>query len=147
PDASSVVAPPGTASWIESAVPNYQAPADSFLIKALAWSRATTLLSAAIEESGPAIRTEPNLSRAVLGQLNALIEPFSALNVTFSIASLRRLISRMESGAMPPDGFAAALDDLVTRFRDELALTRIVTLPGAGSYSPTEPLFGPLVER
>jgi hypothetical protein len=117
--------------------PAFEAPADSLLAKALAWTRADSLLSTAIAEPLP-------VPRAALVRL---IEPLTELNASFSLASLHRLIARIEAGGVRPEALAAALDDLAARLRDELALTRIVTLSSTGFAPDGEPPFGPLVEQ
>jgi hypothetical protein len=78
--------------------------------------------------------------------LGAVIQPLAVLNASFSAGSLNRLLTQARSGAITADGFAAALEDLVTRLRDELALTRNVTFPNVTGPLEGEPPFGPLVE-
>jgi hypothetical protein len=135
------VAPAAPKAAIPRVEPEFEAPADSLLTAVLAWSRATALLSTVIAEGIP---------RGAVEQLNALIEPLTTLHANFSVGSLRRLIARTEADKMTAESFAAALDELVTRLRDELALIRIVTLPSIGVSTgfplDGEPPFGPLVE-
>jgi len=131
---------------IEAREPEYEAEADSLLTKVLAWSRVTTLLNAAITGGGPGIRGAPPGSPGAMHQLSALIEPLTALHAPFSVGSLRRLIAQTEAGTMSAASFATVLDDLITRLRDELALTRVVVLSSALLPPDDEPPFGPLVE-
>lgn len=132
--------PPDTVPWLEVTAFDYEAPAGSLLTSALAWSRATGLLSAAIASAG---QSAPGDTAA---RLRALIEPMMILHASFSVASLRRLIIQIESARLPAERITEALDDLITRLRDELALTRIVTMPITESSLDGEPPFGPLVE-
>ena len=106
--------------------PGDDAPAGSLLAKVLAWSRVMELLG------------EANGS---VEQLRALIEPFTVLNASFSVGSLRRMAARAEAG-----GGARSLDDLMARLRDELAQTTVVTVPSSGFAADGDPPFGPLVD-
>ncbi len=126
------------------AAPDATVPADSLLTKVLAWSLVTTQLRAAIAAAGPGQgRTVPN---GVLDQLAALHAPLLVLDANFTAGSLGRLLIQARSGAIATDGFAAALAELLARLRDELALTRNVTLPNMAYPPDGEPPFGPLVE-
>jgi len=136
------VTPDGTPA-IEAREPEYEAEADSLLTKVLAWSRVTTLLNAAIMGGSHGIGGGPH---SPLDQLSAMIEPLTALNAAFSVGSLRRLIAQTEASTMSAESFATVLDDLITRLRDELALTRVIVLPSAQLRPNDEPPFGPLVE-
>jgi hypothetical protein len=81
-----------------------------------------------------------------LDRLAALKEPLSVLNAGFSIGSLERLLIRARTGAMSGADFALATRELVARIRDELAMSRIVTLPAVSGPQGGEPPFGTLVE-
>ena len=140
-----IAGPADTIPWIDATAPDYEASADSLLTAALAWSRVTTSLGAALTASGGEAGCQA-VPHAVLDQLAALAEPLTALHASFSVGSLRRLIAQVESGTMTADRVAGALDELVTRIRDELALTRIVNLPSVPFRPDGEPPFGPLVE-
>ncbi len=131
--------------WIDAA-PEGSVPEDSLLARVLAWSRVTALLRAAIAEGVAGAGTGQMVPRAVLDRLGALARPLTVLNAGFSAGSLTRLITQARSGALTMDGVAAALEDLATRVRDELALTRIVTLANVSGDTGDEPPFGPLVE-
>ncbi len=84
--------------------------------------------------------------RAVLDRLDAAGPYLAVLNASFSTGSLNRLLIQCRSGAIEADGLVTALEDLATRLRDELALTRNVTLPNSTGPLDGEPPFGPLVE-
>jgi hypothetical protein len=133
-------APPDTVPWVEVTAPDHEAPADSLLTAALAWSRVSELLGAAIAAAGQSAPAD------TAARLRALIEPMTVLHASFSVASLRRLITQIEAARLPAERITEALDDLITRLRDELALTRIVTMPITESSLDGEPPFGPLVE-
>jgi hypothetical protein len=133
------------ADWIDAA-PDETVPADSLLTKVLAWSRVTALFRAAIAEAGAAAGTGRTVPRAVLDQFSAVTQLLAVLNASFTAGSLNRLLSQARSGAIAADGFATALEDLVARLRDELALTRNVTFPNVTGPLDGEPPFGPLVE-
>jgi hypothetical protein len=141
PDTKAAAAPPDSVAWLATTAPDYEPPPDSLLTKALAWSRATNLLSAVVAGGAG----EPTAA-AASAQLRALIEPLAALHAGFSAGLLRRLIARTEAGTLAGNDFAAALDDLVARLRDELAEARVVTLPSIGATPNGEPPFGALVE-
>ena len=135
-----------------AAAADQEAPADSLLASARAWSRATVLLnealaaaSAAASPGTPGGRTQLKAVRkAVAERLIALIEPLSLLNARFTLGSLRRLIAR---AALPMEDVATASRELAVRLNDEMALTRVVLLQaGEGAKSDTAP-FGALVER
>ncbi len=151
PAGSHRASPPDLAVLTERARTEYDAPADSLLAKALAWSRAVSVLSEAIASHGAGQGADHAAgvqvaSRATLDRLGTLVGPLTALNATFSIGTLRRLMSQMEGGMLVGPSVAPALNELLTRLRDELALTRIVTLPSTEPGSIGEPRFGPLVE-
>jgi hypothetical protein len=131
-------------SAVHRTEPGFEAPADTLLAAALAWSRATSILTAAIADSGAGVQGVPH---GAVEQLTELIEPLTILHAGFSIGSLRRLIAQTEAGDMTAESFAAALDELVARLRDELALIRIVTLAPTRFAPDGEPPFGPLVEQ
>jgi hypothetical protein len=130
----------------DAAAPEFPAPADSLLTKVRAYLRVTALLRAVTVACGTGKRTGRKVPKAALDQLRALAEPLAVLNAVFAMGSLRRLTLHAESGTMNLQGFATALDDLVTRLRDELALTRIVLLPSAQTVLDGDPPFGPMVE-
>ena len=121
-------------------------PPDSLLSKVRAWQRVTALLRAAAGFCGAEARNERKVTRAALDTLRALDEPLMLLNAVFSLGSLRRLLRQGEAGTMSEHSFVLALEDLVTRLRDELALTRIVVLPSAARPGGDEPPFGAGVE-
>jgi hypothetical protein len=133
------------ADWIDAA-PDETVPADSLLTKVLAWSRVTGQLRASIAEAVAGAAGGRTVPRAVLDQLGALTQPLLVLSASFSAGSLNRLIAQARAGSITADGFAAALEELVARLRDELALTRNVTLPNTLGRPEGEPPFGPLVE-
>jgi len=131
----------------EAPASDQEAPADSLLARARAWSQANVLLNEAIAAASPGTpggAAGLKAARAaVRNRLTGLIEPLSLLNARFTLASLRRLIAR---GALPLDALAAASRDLAARLNDELALTRVIVLPsGEGVGSDSAP-FGALVE-
>jgi hypothetical protein len=112
----------------------------------LAWSRVTALLRSAIADANANAGSERAVSRAMLDRLGLLTQPLLALNATFCAGSLNVLIARTRSGTIAPDGLATSLTELAARLRDELALTRNITLPASPAPSGEEPPFGPLVE-
>jgi hypothetical protein len=120
-----------------------RAPADSLLVRLLAWSRAVSLLADLQDRSGMA---RAAVTQATLDRLADLREPLSVLNADFSIASLERLLARARTSVMTEADFALATRELVARIRDELAMSRIVTLPAASGPDNGEPPFGMLVE-
>ncbi len=135
--------------WSGDAVPveaEYLAPNDSLLAKVRAYLRVTALLRAATDACGSVRRNGQPVPPEALQQIEALREPLSLLNARFSSGSLQRLISQAEGGGMTLQAFAVALEDLVTRLRDELALTRIVLLPSAARQLNDDPPFGGRVE-
>jgi hypothetical protein len=142
PHAASV--PPDTVPWLAATAPDREAPADSLLTTALAWSRVTGLLSAAIVAGAPGRSAGAGV---VLDLLRAMVEPLTVMHASVSAGSLRQLIAQTEAGTLAGQDFAVALDDLVTRLRDELAASRIVTLPSVAVTSDGEPPFGALVEQ
>jgi hypothetical protein len=152
PDASAMMAEPsGTVAAEHAALSRIEAadesvPADSLLTKVLAWCRATALLATAIDEAAADVGSGRTVSRSLLARLSALTPSFTALNASFSAGSLDRLVAQARSGGMTGEGLAAALEELGARLRDELAQTRIVTLPNVFSHLEGEPPFGPLVE-
>jgi len=126
-------------------------PADSLLTKMLAWARVTTQLRAAIATTAAGETSGRNVPQIVLDQLNALIQPLQLLHATFTAGSLNRLLVLARSGTIASSGtatgFSAALGEIQARLRDELALTRNVTLPNLADPPDGEPPFGPLVEQ
>ena len=166
--------PPAQTPAREGAAPEQPAPADSLLTRLRAYGRVMALLRAAAaacaasgapggDQSGDQTgeRTGDRASagtagggktsgdgvpRAALDPLRALPEPLAVLHAVFSAGSLHRLMRQAETGAMTAHAFATALEDLVTRLRDELALTRIVVLPSAPRPPDDEPPFGAMVE-
>jgi hypothetical protein len=117
----------------EAADPN------SLLTKALAWSRVVSVLTEVAAAAGSGAS-----DHAVLECLDALLEPLTALPARFSAASLRHLIAQ----APPPaEGLTGALHALITRLRDEMALTLVVLLPPGHRPADADPSFGPLVEQ
>ena len=110
------------------AAPDATVPADSLLTKVLAWSRVTAQLRSAIAVTGAANPGGRQVPHVMLDQLNALTPPLAVLHANFTAGSLNRLIAQARSGAIPVGGFAAALGEILARLRDELALTRNVTL-------------------
>jgi hypothetical protein len=135
-------APADTVPWLTTFPADYGAAPDSLLAKALAWSRVSELLSAVVASGAGGLT---GTGRA-LEQLRASLEPITALHAGFSAGSLRRLIARAEAGVLAGNDFAAALDDLVTRLRDELAVTTVVTSRSNGVTSDGENPFGDLVD-
>ena len=134
PDAVPAAAPTPEAAPPADTQAAETAPADSLLTKVRAYLRVTALLRDAAVGDRP----------AALTRLHALTGPLNILNANFSAGSLHRLLSQGDT--MTGESFAAALDELATRLRDELALTRIVVLPSAQSRLAGEPPFGPMVE-
>jgi hypothetical protein len=129
--------PARTVPRIDAIMSDRDAPRDSLLAIVAAWSRATALLDAVADDD------HSGMAGNRRDRLTALIAPLTALDAGFSLASLRRLIARTASGKLTAEGFTAGLTDLAARLRDELAMTRIVTLP----FTDGEPAFGALVER
>jgi hypothetical protein len=125
--------------------PDATVPSDSLLNLVLAWSRVTAQLRAAIAASGDGAGRL--VSRVVLEQLGELTAPLQVLHANFTAGSLNRLIVQARSGAITTDGFGAALQEILARLRDELALTRNVSLPNPAGPPDGEPPFGPLVEQ
>jgi hypothetical protein len=121
-------------------------PADSLLTKVLAWSRVTTQLRSAIAVTSAEHAGGRIVPSIVLDQLSALTPPLGALHANFTAGSLNRLIAQARSGAITTAGFAAALGEILARLRDELALTRNVTVANMAGKPDGEPPFGPLVE-
>jgi len=128
------------------AAPDATVPADSLLTKVLAWSRFTAQLRSAIAATGAGDRGARIVPHLVLDQLSALTPLLVVLHANFTAGSLNRLIVQARSGAVTMAGFAAALAEIQARLRDELALTRNVTLPNMTGPPDGEPPFGPLVE-
>lgn len=137
--------PDHDADWIDAA-PDETVPTDSMLTKVLAWTRVTAQIRASIADLGAGAGRGRTVHRAVLDRLSALTQPLMELNAPFSAGSLNRLIARTRSGAIMADGFAAALEELAARLRDELALTRNIALPDFPGARDGAPPFGPLVE-
>ena len=127
------------------AVPEAAAPADSLLTKVLAWSRVTTQLRSAIAVAG-ADDGGRNVPHAVLDQMTALTSPLLVLHANFTAGSLNRLIVQARAGAITTAAFAAGLAEVLARLRDELALTRNITLANMAGGPDGEPPFGALVE-
>ena len=128
------------------AVPDATVPADSLLTMVLAWSRVTTQLRSAIAATDAGDGSGRMVSPIVLDQLSTLTPPLLVLHANFTAGSLSRLIVQARSGAITTAGFAAALGEILARLRDELALTRNVTLANIAGRPDGEPPFGPLVE-
>jgi hypothetical protein len=128
------------------APPDATVPLDSLLTKVLAWSRVTAQLRSAIAATGGIEDSGSIVSRVVLDQLSALAAPLLVLHASFTAGSLNRLIVQARSGGIGTAGFVAALQELLARLRDELALTRNVTLANLPGAPDGEPPFGPLVE-
>lgn len=128
------------------AIPDVTVPADSLLTKVLAWSRVTAQLRSAIAATPAGEGSGRHVSPVVLDQLNGLIPSLLVLHANFTAGSLNRLIALARSGSITTGGFAAALGEVLARLRDELALTRNVTLPNLAGPPDGEPPFGPLVE-
>ena len=158
--------PAATVLAHDAAPAEQPAPAGSLLTKARAYMRVTVLLHSATEacsadglgggkvpgDKSPGDKVSGDkipgdkVPRAALEPLRALAEPLAALHAVFSAGSLHRLIRQAEAGTMTVHAFVTALEDLVTRLRDELALTRIVLLPSAVRPPDDEPPFGAMVE-
>ncbi len=128
------------------APPDATVPLDSLLTMVLAWSRVTAQLSSAIATTERGDGGGRIVPRVVLDQLGALAAPLQVLHANFTAGSLNRLIVQARSGAIATDRFGAALQDILARLRDELALTRNVSLPNLAGLPDGEPPFGPLVE-
>jgi hypothetical protein len=128
------------------AAPDTSVPADSLLNMVLAWSRVTTQLRSAIAATGSGEAGERRVPHVVLDQLTTLTGSLLVLHASFTAGSLNRLIRQAGAGAITASGFAAALGDILARLRDELALTRNVTLQNMAGAGNGEPPFGPLVE-
>jgi hypothetical protein len=122
--------------------PETDAPSDSLLTKALAWSHAMTLLGQ-IRADVAARHTVPHVASE---RLSELIPTLSRLNVPVSIGLLRRLIDRVEAGTIAEDGIATSLDESVALLQEELALTRIAVLSSAQSAYEADSPFGPSIE-
>ena len=123
---------------------DFPAPADSLLTKVRAYLRVTALLRTATDACAVATANGP-VPDGALTALRGLRDPLRLLNARFSAGSLGRLITRADTGAMTAHAFTQALEDLVSRLRDELALTRIVLLPAA-PRAAEDPPFGGRVE-
>jgi hypothetical protein len=121
--------------------PEADAPSDSLLIKAVAWSKTMTLLAQIRADVGAG-----HAAQTVAERLSALTPTLTTLNVPFSASLLRRLIERVEWGALPANGVAAALDEAMTCLREEAALTRIAVLTSAKNAYQAESPFGPLID-
>ncbi len=130
--------------WVAAAA-DETVPPDSLLSSVLAWSRIMDLLGEAHAEARAA-GGGPGVARGALDRLSEMEAPLAALNAGFTAGSLARLLTGARTGAITKDGFEVALQELGARLRDELALTRIVTVPNGSADIDSAPLFGPLVE-
>ena len=153
----------------DPAPPEQPAPADSLLSKVRAYVRVMALLRAITEACAPGpdhggARNGSPVPAAALDGLQALLEPLALLNARLSAAAVRRLagdaaVRRLagDAAVRRPDGdaasgpmfvsrFVGALEELVIRLRDELALIRIILLPAIGGNAPGEAPFGGAVE-
>ena len=128
------------------AVPDATVPADSLLTKVLAWSQVTTQLRSAMAVVGADVESGRSVPHVVLDQLTTLMSPLTVLHANFTAGSLNRLIGQARAGAITTAGFAAGLADVLARLRDELALTRNITLANMAGGPDGEPPFGSLVE-
>lgn len=134
---------PDAVPWLAAIELDREAPPESLLATALAWSRVADLVTAAVASGGPGGSAAPG---AVLGPLRALLRPLAALRANFASGTLRRLIAQLEAGTMARHDLTIALNDLVARLHDELSLIRITTLPSDDVPPDGEPPFGALVE-
>jgi hypothetical protein len=128
------------------APPDATVPADSLLTKVLAWSRVTAQLRAAIAATDAGDSSGRVVPHGVLDQLGGLIPLLMVLHANFTAGSLNRLIVQARAGTLAAADWSAALGEVLGRLRDELALTRNVTLPNMAGPPDGEPPFGTLVE-
>jgi len=146
PDTANAVAVAANPAAGESAAADYPVAADSLLTQVRAYALVTARLRAAAEACGAGLRDDPAVPRAAVEPLTGLREPLLQLHARFSAGSVQQLIQRAEAGTLTRHAFAVALEDLVTRLRDELALTRIVLMPSGARPEPGEAPFGGRVE-
>jgi len=95
---------------------------------------------------GADVESGRSVPHVVLDQLTTLMSPLTVLHANFTAGSLNRLIGQARAGAITSAGFTAGLADVLARLRDELALTRNITLANMAGGPDGEPPFGSLVE-
>jgi len=109
---------------LEEADPPDSAPDNSLLAKAEAYVAALAALTRAQQAAtGPAPLTE------TLPHIRALLRAAETLEAEYAAIEARLLLAQVESGRIRPGRLASALARMEVRLTDQLAATRLVTLP------------------
>ena len=120
------------------------APANQVLLpttlgRLRAFLKAAELLRQAGMTQGQTVSASQQVPRAALHRLRDLLEPLNLLEARFAAGAVVHLVRQADTGEISLHAFISARDELITRLREELALTRIAgALPGVPPGAPSD---------